>query len=77
MGVAVMYPADMYIAENILQSLGTYNRLTRSQFHTYIDQLTEDMGTEECSQFFDFLITNIKVGWSPGNVCVCVCVCSE
>lgn len=46
----------------ILQSMGTdESRLTRSQFHTYLDQLTENMGLEDCAQFFDYLIASIKV----------------
>ena len=68
-------PITYTVAEKILQSLGTFNRLTRSQFQLYIDELTEDMGTEECSQFFDFLITNVKVGWSPGKCVEANCDC--
>ncbi len=52
-------------AEAIMQSLGTHNRLNRSQFHTYIDQLMENMTQEECTKFLGFLITNVKVNPTP------------
>lgn len=45
----------------VLESLGVQNRLTLSQFQTYIDRLTENMKLEECAEFFEFLITNVKV----------------
>lgn len=48
-----------------MQSLGTHNRLTRSQFQTYIDQLTENMAQEECEKFLSFLVTNVKVSPTP------------
>ena len=36
-------------------------RLNRSQFQTYLDLLTEGMPLEECAEFFEFLITSVKV----------------
>ena len=44
-----------------LDSLGVEGRLSRLQFQTYIDRLTQDMNLEECAQFFEFLFTNLKV----------------
>lgn len=48
-----------------MQSLGTFDRLTRSQFQTYIDQLTENMKLEECAEFLEFLMTSVKVSPHP------------
>lgn len=51
---------DDISVKTTLESQGV-QRLNRSQFQTYLDMLTEGMPLEECAEFFESLITNVKV----------------
>ena len=49
-------------AKEILSSLGAMQgRLTRQQFHSYFQQLTEGMSLEGFGEFADYLMTSVKV----------------
>ena len=56
-------------AKGILESLGAHNRLTRSQFQTYINQLTGEMSQEEYDKFLSVLVTSVKVGGVQSSLC--------
>ena len=50
-------------AKEILFALGTQQpRLSRPNFHVYIEQLTEGMKLREFEEFSEYLMTSVKVG---------------
>ena len=51
------------IAKEILFALGAQQpRLSRPNFHVYIEQLTEGMKLREFEEFSEYLMTSVKVG---------------